>query len=423
MSAAAALARAGVTGLAGHPPDIWNRGSLFTDTALLDLRAVEEQSPPSVRRPGCLPNHLCRQKLVVPLAAKPLPARIFMVFVVVTLAVAFSAGMAAVVAGSVLAGGQEEAQTVTSIGVRAATGLAARSVASATTAREAENSRMLLDIAEAATLASRRSASQADDLDGSRADRRSLGAGANSRGEAAPCASTVKGDVCHRLATWVQEDGLSLFPEQYIGLSRDSPLEAFQAAVHRLHPEYCPPPCGFATGPLRPQAAGGDSGFTAATRSRLELHSAADGATALPENCEYGRQDAVVADARCAVVRNGKLLVVRQDSGEYELPGGRPWGMEPARCTAHLRTLEGTGYHVAPRELAFVQPDGAHVYACDLVELRSHLRRSGRSDAPAPGDDGKAERVGWLDKQDVLASLSWNARHSAQAEAFLSLLS
>ncbi|CAK0811086.1 unnamed protein product, partial [Prorocentrum cordatum] len=57
------------------------------------------------------------------------------------------------------------------------------------------------------------------------------------------CKTAVEGDSCYDSVTWAMHDGMDMHPEWYSGLSKNSTFEEFQAAVHRLRPASCPPPC------------------------------------------------------------------------------------------------------------------------------------------------------------------------------------
>jgi hypothetical protein len=57
------------------------------------------------------------------------------------------------------------------------------------------------------------------------------------------CKTAVEGDECYDSVTWAMHDGMDMHPEWYSGLSKNSTFEEFQAAVHRLRPGSCAPPC------------------------------------------------------------------------------------------------------------------------------------------------------------------------------------
>lgn len=185
------------------------------------------------------------------------------------------------------------------------------------------------------------------------------------------CLTTMKGELCHRLVLWAMQDGLRLHPERYAGLTRKSPLQAFQAVLHQRNPEYCPPPCDTAS-PLVAFGIGGRGG------------------------CNYGSEDTTPAHAGCFIVSGGRLLTTRlaYEGHRYDIPGGQTDGHEPARCTAHREALEETGYLAAPRELLAVVRNNFHIYRCYLLQS-----------SPVQQRDHEASWVGWLTPSEIQEEL------------------
>mmetsp|Transcript_56241 Transcript_56241/g.163049 ORF Transcript_56241/g.163049 Transcript_56241/m.163049 type:complete len:318 (-) Transcript_56241:239-1192(-) len=184
------------------------------------------------------------------------------------------------------------------------------------------------------------------------------------------CLDTVEGEMCHRLVTWIMEDGVRFDAAKYANLTRHTPFHELQAAAHALHPDLCPRPCG-----KRPTEAG------LAAESAHEFI-----------NCDYGHEDPTPAHAGCFVVHNGRLLAERltYDGEKYDIPGGQTNWREPARCTAYRETFEETGYLVAPRELIKVVRNDFHVYRCELLRPE-----------PLKGHDHEIAWVGWLGAGEI----------------------
>lgn len=221
--------------------------------------------------------------------------------------------------------------------------------------------------------------------------------GAADADEAAPlCLDAVEGELCHRLVVWAMEDGFRFDPEHFQGLSRASPFHAFQQAVHRRNPEFCPPPCPRAGMPLPVAAA---------------AHAAASVPSLVPARggrggCNYGHVDSAPANAGCFVVHEGRLLT-ELDGVRYAIPGGQTDWHEPSRCTAHRGTLEKTGRLAAPRGLLAVARDGSRIYRCEL------LRRS-----PIRGHDLENSRAVWMTPDEVRATAEHGLFHSPEAARF-----
>jgi len=190
------------------------------------------------------------------------------------------------------------------------------------------------------------------------------------------CLDAEAGEMCHRLVTWIQEDGVRFDPEKYAGVTARTTFHEVQALAHTHHPDLCAPPCGKAPpSPTGPEAEG-DHGHI---------------------NCDYGHEDSKPAHAGCFVVHNGRLLAERltYDHEKYDVPGGQTNWREPARCTAYRETYEETGYLVAPRELLAVVRNDFHLYRCELL----------RPD-PVKGHDHEISWVGWLDVNEIRAKAS-----------------
>jgi len=183
------------------------------------------------------------------------------------------------------------------------------------------------------------------------------------------CLDAVEGEMCHRLVTWIMEDGVRFDPEKYAGMSRATPFHEAQAVANAIHPDLCPRPCGAAP-PAAPSAES-DHEFI---------------------RCDYGHEDSKPAHAGCFVVHNGRLLAERltYDGGKFDVPGGQSDWNEPARCTAFRETYEETGYLVAPRELLAVVRNDFHLYRCELLRPE-----------PLKGHDHEISWVGWLSAGEV----------------------
>jgi len=302
---AGAAARSTMSVIAPAMPqiDAWQGSRPASDTVLLDLKAREDQSPPALVRLG-RPGGSAK-------AAQPARIRVLMISVVVMLAFALSAGVAAVVAGSVFAGASEE-------------------------------------------------------------DAETVFVGEGGRAAAGPAASAH----------------VRLTVPRAVGRHAE-------AGVQRLHSEPCTAPCYPDIAEFR-SPPGSDS-------------------PVVSDPCQHADEEPMTADAVCAIVRDDKLLAIKRGSGEFELPGGRSDGVAPARCTAYRRTLELTGQRAVPRGLLFMQQDGVQVYACELVDPRPRLRRSGR----AASEVSDAE-VSWLSRSEV--AVSSGAWRSLEADLYLSLL-
>lgn len=91
---------------------------------------------------------------------------------------------------------------------------------------------------------------------------------------------------------------------------------------------------------------------------------ATGGCAMLRPACELepGYASADAGPAACAIVDQGRLLVIRHRySGRLDLPGGMAKAQENARCTAQRETWEETGLRVTVREPL---PGLGNVYRC-----------------------------------------------------------
>jgi len=192
------------------------------------------------------------------------------------------------------------------------------------------------------------------------------------------CLDASKGELCHRLVTWIMEDGPRFDPGKYVGMNHSTPFHEAQAVAHTHYPDLCPPPCGKAPPDVAPAGPSAESAH--------ELI-----------NCDYGHDDSKPAHAGCFVVHEGKLLAERltYDREKFDIPGGQTNWNEPARCTAYRETYEETGYLVAPRELLAVVRNDFHLYRCELLRPQ-----------PLKGHDHEISWVGWMDASEVDAKVS-----------------
>jgi len=196
-------------------------------------------------------------------------------------------------------------------------------------------------------------------------------------GEAeALCLDAAQGEMCHRLVVWAMEDGLRLHPNSFTGLTRASPFHAFQQAMHRRNPEFCPPPCMKDVVP---------TAHPAALAPLVSTHGSYG-------SCNYGHADSAPGHAGCFVVHKGRLLTEKltYDGMRYDIPGGQTDWKEPARCTAHREVFEETGYNVAPREMLAVVRNNFRIYRCELVQRH-----------PIGGHDHEISWVGWMSPGEI----------------------
>jgi len=193
------------------------------------------------------------------------------------------------------------------------------------------------------------------------------------------CLDVAMGEVCHRLVIWAMEDGLRLYPGSFAGLTRASPLQAFQQVMHQRNPELCPAPCLRDVVTLEPLARPASLAPTVSTHGSYG-------------SCNYGHADSTPGHAGCFIVHNGRLLTEKltYDGMRYDIPGGQSDWHEPARCTAHREALEETGYNVAPRELLAVVRNNFHIYRCELLQAN-----------PIKGHDHEISWVGWMSPGEV----------------------
>lgn len=96
----------------------------------------------------------------------------------------------------------------------------------------------------------------------------------------------------------------------------------------------------------------------------------------------------------CIVVRDGQLLLVRNQGGFWSTPGGHlDFGESPDVCAAR-ETFEETGISVTNIQFVAITNDV-------LAELGKHyltVWMRGDADAAAPqvGDDGEINELGWF---------------------------
>lgn len=81
------------------------------------------------------------------------------------------------------------------------------------------------------------------------------------------CHTAVEGEDCYAAVRWAMTDGIHANADWYQGLTDLSPLEEFQAKLHRQNASLCPEPCPAPTGQCR-TAMYGDECYNAVTWSR-----------------------------------------------------------------------------------------------------------------------------------------------------------
>lgn len=86
----------------------------------------------------------------------------------------------------------------------------------------------------------------------------------------------------------------------------------------------------------------------------------------VPPDCGQLPDDALVGNAGCMILDNGRLLMVQQRvSGRWSMPGGTGETGERAACTALRETQEETGLQVTLKHRVATLPNGFHLYRCD----------------------------------------------------------
>jgi len=204
------------------------------------------------------------------------------------------------------------------------------------------------------------------------------------------CLDAAQGELCHRLVTWLREDGARFDPAKYAGINRTTQFAQAQAMAHEHYPDLCPPPCGKI-----PPEAPPDEPSAESAHEQI--------------NCDYGHGDSKPAHAGCFVVHNGRLLAERltYDREKLDVPGGQTNWNEPARCTAYRETYEETGYLVAPRELLAVVRNGFHLYRCELLRPE-----------PLKGHDHEISWVGWLSAGEVASNAAQGMWRFPEANSY-----
>ncbi|ROS01437.1 ADP-ribose pyrophosphatase YjhB (NUDIX family) [Sinobacterium caligoides] len=117
--------------------------------------------------------------------------------------------------------------------------------------------------------------------------------------------------------------------------------------------------------------------------------------------CNTTSAPALNGNAGCLSVQDGKILLVKQRSGKYSIPGGTQSGDESAQCTAMRETAEETGLTLAVGELLTQFDNGFYLFQCTATD----------DTAPFANDLLEVSKVMWLDIDEV-PSEKW--RYQAQ---------
>lgn len=128
-----------------------------------------------------------------------------------------------------------------------------------------------------------------------------------------------------------------------------------------------------------------------------------------PPPCSSSALEPSAPSAGCLVPTEGGVLLVKDWSGEWALPGGSVKKSESARCGAEREVFEETGLAVQAGKLAKVFDNGFHLYWCTVSSPDAlHIHR------PL-----EVREVAWLAPDSVPAS-SW--RYPGQGEMIADLI-
>ncbi|MDA0650862.1 MAG: NUDIX hydrolase [Proteobacteria bacterium] len=128
-----------------------------------------------------------------------------------------------------------------------------------------------------------------------------------------------------------------------------------------------------------------------------------------PPPCSSNATEPSARSAGCLVPTEGGVLLVKDWSGEWALPGGSVKKSESARCGAEREVFEETGLTVQARELAAVFDNGFHLYWCTASSPDAlHIHRP-----------FEVREVAWL-APDAVPESSW--RYPGQGEMITDLI-
>merc|ERR1712066_429778 len=65
----------------------------------------------------------------------------------------------------------------------------------------------------------------------------------NTEAPSEECGTALPGEACYGHVEWAMQDGITLHPEWYPDLTRNSTFEEFQAHLHSINYGCCPEPC------------------------------------------------------------------------------------------------------------------------------------------------------------------------------------
>jgi len=69
--------------------------------------------------------------------------------------------------------------------------------------------------------------------------------------QTASCHTSVPGEHCFKVTSWVKDEGILTHPDWYTGLTPTSSFEEFQTYIHQQNTSLCPLPCGTLPAPTQ----------------------------------------------------------------------------------------------------------------------------------------------------------------------------